>query len=683
MHRPERLLVATAMILALAATQAFARTEEPIDLTRAAASTSPSGNYLAGRVAADSRDMDAAAVYLRAALTGDPKNADLLDRTFRTVLASGSVEQALSLADRVIAADPTNRLVRTALAVRAIKARQFVTARTQLGQSLRSPVPDIVATLVVAWSWQGSGDTKRALETVDTLRGNELAELFRDLHAGMIADVAGRADEAETRFAAAYKRDQSSFVVVDAYARRLARSGRRDEALALYNTLAENGQRNGRLERAIAGLEAGRRPDPTVRNAREGAAEALFGFGQLANRGDSAEIGLIYLNLALFLGADNELALLTLANLYETIGQHEEAIAAYKRIPADSAFGNDIAIRMALNLSAAGRDDEARKALQDWIAKHPEDRDAHVALGNFLHSKKEYAAAAESFGRAIALTPEPEAANWTLFFARAVAYHGAKDWPRAERDLVRAHELDPQQAVALNYLGYSWVDRGENLDRGVEMIREAVALRPNDGDIIDSLGWAHYRLGNYQEAMTELERAVEIKPQSWEINDHLGDVYWKVGRKLEANFQWLHALQLQIDEEQRPVVERKLAEGLEPVEREAEEKRAAERALEAQRPAEPAPEVREPAKPAPRDDRAKNTDQVPSGQAAEAGDPASRGEGSFTVRRGDSLWTIAQEVLGDGNRYPEILRINTDLRGDPGRIQPGQMLIIPAGARAD
>lgn len=674
MYRPQRLLVATAMFLALVATGASARTTEPVDLARAAASTSPSGNYLAGRVAADSRDMDAAAVYLRAALAGDPKNSELLDRTFRTVLASGNVDQALSLADRVVAADPTNRLVRTALAVRAIKARQFVTARTQLGQSLRSPVPDIVATLVVAWSWQGSGDTKRALETLDALRGNELAELFRDLHGGMIADVAGQSAEAERRYEAAYKRDQSSFVVVDAYARRLARSGRSDEALALYKTLAEGGQRNGRLDRAIAELEAGTRPEPTVRNSRDGAAEALFGFGQLANRGDSAEIGLIYLNLALYLGSDNELALLTLANLYETIGQHEKAITAYRRIPANSAFGDDIAIRTALNLSAAGRDEEARKALDNWIAKRPEDRDALVALGNLLHGKKDYAGAADAFGRAIALTPDPQQNNWTLFFARAVSFHGAKDWPRAERDLVRAHELDPQQAVVLNYLGYSWIDRGEHLERGMTMIREAVGLRPNDGDIIDSLGWAHYRLGNYQEAMTELERAVEIKPQSWEINDHLGDVYWKVGRKLEANFQWLHALQLDIDEEQRPIVERKLAEGLEPVEREAEERRAAERRAEAEKPAEP----EEPVKRAPADDRAAAPGKTETASAATLA-----GEGRFTVRRGDSLWTIAQEVLGDGNRYPEILRVNSDLRGDPGRIQPGQMLIIPAGARAD
>jgi Flp pilus assembly protein TadD len=90
----------------------------------------------------------------------------------------------------------------------------------------------------------------------------------------------------------------------------------------------------------------------------------------------------------------------------------------------------------------------------------------------------------------------------------------------------------------LNYLGYSWVDKGMNLNRALEMIREAVNANPNDGYIVDSLGWAYYRLGRLEEAVETLELAAKLRSNDPEINDHLGDAYWKVGRKLEARFQW-------------------------------------------------------------------------------------------------------------------------------------------------
>ena len=96
----------------------------------------------------------------------------------------------------------------------------------------------------------------------------------------------------------------------------------------------------------------------------------------------------------------------------------------------------------------------------------------------------------------------------------------------------------------LNYLGYSWIDQGVNLDEGMRMIRRAVEQRPDDGYIVDSLGWAYYRIHNYEEAVKHLERAVELKPEDPTINDHLGDAYWKVGRTLEATFQWAHARDL-------------------------------------------------------------------------------------------------------------------------------------------
>ena len=97
------------------------------------------------------------------------------------------------------------------------------------------------------------------------------------------------------------------------------------------------------------------------------------------------------------------------------------------------------------------------------------------------------------------------------------------------------------------------------------MIRKAVSLRPNDGYIIDSLGWVYYQLGNYDDAVVELERAVQYRPEDPVINDHLGDAFWQVGRKKEARFQWLHALSLKPSSDVEKLVRDKLKNGLKPI----------------------------------------------------------------------------------------------------------------------
>jgi tetratricopeptide (TPR) repeat protein len=647
----------------VAASAAPTSLEDVLSLVRQG---SASGSYLAGRYAANQRDSDAAAVFLRAALRADPKNPELLDRTFRSALAAGEIDEAVSLASRVSASDPANRVAQLALAVKAIKTRQLEGARRYLEPALKAATPDVAATLVTGWAWFASGDTAKALETFNTLSGNELTDYLRDLHSGLMADAAGMNDEAGERLAAAYRVDPNTFLVADAYARWLVRAKRVDEAKTIYNTVLEAFPNDPRSDAALSALDDGKVPGPAIRNARDGVAEVLFSFGRLANRTESAEISQVYLQLALYLVPDHELALLTLADLSETIGQTQSAINAYQRLPVKSVYKRDAEVRVAVNLAALQKLKEAQAQLETLIYRAPNDLDAYVALGGLLHREKKYDEAAKVYTRAIATVEAPKPQHWSLFFARAVAYDGAKHWNKAEADLKKAVELSGEQATLLNYLGYSWVDRRINVDKGLDLIRAAVEMRPNDGDIVDSLGWAYYRLGRYEDAVTELERAIDLRPQSWEINDHLGDVYWKVDRRLEARFQWAHARDLKPDEEKLALIERKLAEGLDTVEAELDRKRAEERAAEVAEAAEK-PE----AKPA--------EEKVAAAQAAPAAASAATtaAEGTFTVRPGDTLWIIAQEVFGDGNRYPELIRANSPLQRNPNRLVPGQVLQLP------
>ncbi len=232
-------------------------------------------------------------------------------------------------------------------------------------------------------------------------------------------------------------------------------------------------------------------------------------------------------------------------------------------MPASSPLKRNAQIQLATDLDSADRSDEAIKILKSVIAEDSKDLEAIMALGNIERGRKKFGDCVGTYSQGVdALTPGNDKANSVWYYYRGICEERSKQWSKAEADMRKALELQPDQPHVLNYLGYSWIDQGVNLDEGMKMIKRAVEQRPDDGYIVDSLGWAHFRLGNYDEAVKNLERAIDLKPEDPTINDHLGDAYWRVGRTLEAKFQWSHARDLKPEAEDLPKIEAKIQNGL-------------------------------------------------------------------------------------------------------------------------
>jgi tetratricopeptide (TPR) repeat protein len=521
-----------------------------------------SGSYLAARHAGQQRDAIAAAAYYRAALKRDPRNSELLDRAFLSYLVGGNIDEAVKMAETVAQADKSDRVARLVLGVNGIKQSKYVAARKDLAQSIRGPITDLTATLLTAWSLTGSGDSKGAIAAIDRLTGPDWYAIFKDLHAGMIYELAGNKVEAGKRFERAYKLDSSALRVVEAYGSWLSRNRPAAEALVVFEAFDKVLPRHPLVTQAIDKLKAGEKLPPLVANVQAGAAEALYGLGASLGRRGGEDLGMVYLQLSLHLVPNHALALLSLADLYESLKKPEMAIGIYERIPANSPLHRNAAIQMASDLDALERGEEAEKQLAAIIAHDPKDSEAIMALGNVLRGHKKFAECADVYSKGIALNPKPDKSNWVSYYFRGICYERSKQWAKAEADLKLALDLFPDQPHVLNYLGYSWIDQGINLDDGMAMIKKAVQQRPDDGYIVDSLGWAYYRLGNYADATEQLERAIGLKPEDPTINDHLGDAYWRVGRTLEAKFQWAHARDLKPDADELPKILEKIEKGL-------------------------------------------------------------------------------------------------------------------------
>ncbi len=522
------------------------------------------GAYLAGRHAMTLNDRSAAADYLLRALKDDPDNEILRRRVFWVLVGAGRVADAVKYAEPIAQGEAADAPIATLLlAIERVRANDWAGAEQRLAKVNRANINKFLMPLALGWVQAGSGKTDAAIASLKDVAEGTSNTVLRDLHSGMVAELARRFDEAEQLYAATVTALQRMPLrMAETIGGFYERRGKPDEAKKLYEGYAQENPESYIGQILLDRVKSGRKPAPVVANAREGLAEALFHFASVLQQERSPDFALALARLSLHLRPDLDAAKMMVAGVLEQQQRHAEANALYQSVPTASWFSWSARLKVAANLEALEKFDEAEKLLRAMGAEHADRVDPLTQLGNLLRAREKFADAVTAYDQAMARVGKVEERHWSMFYTRGIALERSKQWPRAEADFLKALELQPNQPYVLNYLGYSWIDQGINLDRGMEMIRKAVEQRPNDGYIVDSLGWAHYRLGNYERAVEHLERAVELRPQDPTINDHLGDAYWKVGRLQEARFQWQRAQGLKPDADLLAQIEKKLKEGL-------------------------------------------------------------------------------------------------------------------------
>jgi tetratricopeptide (TPR) repeat protein len=409
---------------------------------------------------------------------------------------------------------------------------------------------------------EADGKPDEAFATLDSLSDADWAQFYQRYHRALIADIAGKRDVARQAFAQAFKKNPSTLRVADAYARHAVNANNRKLARQTLKTHISKSSAHPLSESLLAEIEEGKTPPLLVATPTDGLAEVFYGIGDALAGEGGLDMGIIFLQFALYLEPDFPLAYAALAEAYESAKKYELEMQALDQIKPDSPLWLNVQIQKSFALNSLERVDDAKALLEELIAKDPKDVRPLDALGNILRSHERYGEAREYYTRALALIPKPTKDNWTLFYSRGVSNERLKNWPEAEVDFKEALALSPDESLVLNYLGYSWVDQGRNLKQAMDYIRKAVKLKPDDGYYIDSLGWAYYRLGNIESAVEHLERAVELRPDDPVINDHLGDAYWRIGRKLEAKYQWQQSLTLKPDKDLIATIDKKMKDGL-------------------------------------------------------------------------------------------------------------------------
>lgn len=553
--------------LARAGLMAFALTAAPIG----AFAASPAGSYLAAMQADFQSDYVAAARYFDEALVSDPDNAGLLINALVARVAAGQFAEARPLAERLAAADPGNQVATLVLLSDSIAAEKYDEAAAILAATPPDAMNPLLSGLLGGWIEVGRNNIAAATKSFDAMTGNDALVAYGQYNKALALALAGDF----VNSAAIFKGDDNGPLHLNrtsimAHAEVLAQLDQTAEAVAVLDEALSGGVPDAPLialrEKLASGTEV---TFDQVTSARDGAAEAFLTLADaLQDDEGSQRVALLHARLATHLSPSIVEANLLVADILEGQRQYALATEALATVPPTSPWYVTTEIRRADMQRAAGNP-EAGIATLSALATSANDRlEVDFALGDALRMAERYPEAVVAYNRAIEKIGAPREAHWVLFYTRGISNERAGNWPAAEADFRKALELKPGQPSVLNYLGYSLVERQENLDEALQMIQDAVRAQPDDGYITDLLGWVYYRLGRYQDAVQPMLRAVELEPADAVINDHLGDVLWMVGRQREAEFQWRRALSLgPADDLDMDRVRRKIDVGLDGVQK--------------------------------------------------------------------------------------------------------------------
>lgn len=511
--------------------------------------TSAAGRFLAARHAEAVGNLVAAADLTMQVLDEIPNSEPLKRRAHLVLVGAGNFDAAAEIADELIVTRSSDPLVVYTLIVRALQEGQFEEAGSLLEGVPNSGVNAIIAPLLQAWSLAGQGQTAEAAAALDDMASQNGLATVAGFHQALILDLGNDTAGAEMAFRKTHEASggRPSLQFVDSFARFLVRAGQTEEASRLVADFRSQNPQTLLIEPVQAVIDGRAAPDRAIADVRHGVSEVFRNIASLLNREQLRTEALLFVRMALHLEPGNPGSQFSLAQLLEARDRVDLAMEVYQQIDASSPYSWYARLGVADAMHSQGDTDEAIRLLRGMSDERPQRADATRALADILRIDQQFDDAVAAYDLAIErLGQEP---GWRLLYTRGIALERAKLWDRAEKDFLNALELEPDQPLVLNYLGYSWVEQGVQLERAKEMIETAVAKRPRDGYITDSLGWVLYRMGDFEEAVVHLERAVELEPGDPVINDHLGDAYWIVGRKQEAEFQWIRSLSLEPDAE--------------------------------------------------------------------------------------------------------------------------------------
>ncbi|MBR2273786.1 MAG: tetratricopeptide repeat protein [Alphaproteobacteria bacterium] len=530
------------------------------------------GNYLAGRVAHIRQEYDVASKYYVKTIERGFVNDDILNKTYIILASQGNIDEAVKYANMSRDKGDKNNFIDVINAVHLFKQNNYKDARKQLERINEKTYKNLISPLFNAWSYVGENNYNKATNELQKISSAEEMKTVYNLHRGLVAEIFGYEQEAEGFYNKIIndKTTDMSFRALQIISNFLVRQGQKEKALSLITKYYGSSNMKEMLSSLSDKIKSGdERTSAIVKTADIGVSEVFL---EVALLFKAVPVGYdyaqMYMAISQYFNPNNDIAKIAMADICEERQMYNQANKYYDSISKKSEMYYPAQIKKANNLSNEKKYDAAVKVLKKLLRNNPNNFQILSNLGDILRMSNNQPDAIKYYKEALKSIFYESEKHWPLYYALAVSYDRNNEWNKAEENLKKALDLSNRHPQVLNYLGYSWLKNNINVDKAASLILEAYEKEPNDGIIMDSLGWVYFKTGDYKNAISYLEKASELNPQNAIISDHLGDAYWLGGRKNEAIFLWKQSLhQKENQEELNPrVIKHKIQNGLKNIE---------------------------------------------------------------------------------------------------------------------
>ncbi len=516
------------------------------------------GSLLAGQIAKYNNENEIASKYFKIANKKNPRNGNILELSLMSSILSGDIKSALEELEKYEnnSSKKKSQISQLLHFIKYVKNENYKKALKYLDQNENIIITTKVQPIIKAWLADSFSNAKSEIEQFEYKSNGLVMSDIYFLHLALINNF--------------YKDKENAINIFE----KILNSGVQNRLRHMFfykSLISQEPEGNEIIESFINKnpshsfniyINKDNLNDFKVISKKDGISESLFNIAEAFYSQRMYDLSIVYCYLSLYLNENNFINYYLLSQNFIMLQKDEKAISLLLNVPLDSYLGWNSYLKIAdinLNLKNFSKAENFVLQLKKYSSKRI---DVHYKLGEIYHNKKDYKKAIESFSEAISLLKISSEENWYLYYSRGMSYERSNQWEKAEKDFLYALKLSPLQPLVLNYLGYTWIDYGINLNKAENFIRKAIQLRPKDGYFIDSLGWAYYRQGKYDLAVLELEKAVGLVPNDPVINDHLGDALFRAGHFNEAKYQWKRALLYDPDKELKENIEFKLKKGL-------------------------------------------------------------------------------------------------------------------------
>lgn len=523
----------------------------------------PLSPFISATLAERDSDEVLAATYYMRALENDPNNLFVAEKAFFQLVTAGQIGRAIEIAPSLLGVESIAPLAHLVLATKALKSEDAKTVLQHAIEIEKTAIGYLFSPLMQGWGNAIKKDNAGAFNALSRLKGNPVIQNLAKAHEAYILDYMGNIDSADTAYKSLIaSKSLTSLQPIAAYGDFLYRHHREQDARDMFAKEISNNNNNMFLLREAQRHMLGLGPTLSVATPKGAMAHFYFRMATEGYRERPDLLTLFYGRLAEYLSPASEDIKLLLGEILTKLDRPAAAARAYAVIPQNSPAAHAAFMRQVEALRSSENYGAAEVLLKRELIKRPNNKRLLSLLADLFRIQGLCDQAIPLYDQIIAGFGRPEVSQWFNYFARGSCHELEGSWPLGEADLLVTLRLVPENAMVLNYLGYSWLSRSIKLDQARKLIEKAAAKDPENGSIIDSLGWVQYKTQDIAAAVETLERAVRLSPGNSVISDHLGDAYWKSGRLREARFEWRHALATAEDDENIERIKAKMIYGL-------------------------------------------------------------------------------------------------------------------------